>query len=133
MTSKRILVTGGAGFLGSNLTDKLLDLGHRLFVIDDLSGGTRENLSPKAQFFKCDLRNEQKADQVIKKIKPEIVYHLAANAAENKSQFSPIDITTRNWNTFINTLVPSIRSGVKRVIITSSIAVYGASPTPYRR
>lgn len=132
MTSKKILVTGGAGFIGSTLADRLLDLGHNIFVIDDLSGGNKENLNSKFQFFKCDLRSVQKTHQIIKSIKPEIVYHLAANAAENKSQFSPIDITSRNWNTFINVLVPSIRYGVKRVIVTSSIAVYGALPIPFK-
>lgn len=132
MISKRVLITGGAGFIGSSLADRLLHLGHKLFVIDDLSGGSKENLSPKIQFFKCDLRNIKKSDQLMGIIRPEIVYHLSANAAENKSQFSPIDITSRNWNTFINTLVPAIRYGVKRVIVTSSIAVYGASQTPFR-
>lgn len=132
MISKKILVTGGAGFIGSNLADKLLQLGHNLFVVDDLSGGSEDNLSNKVHFFHCDLRNVKKANKIIQNIKPEIVYHLSANAAENKSQFSPIDITSRNWNTFINTIVPSVRYGVKRVIVTSSIAVYGSAPTPFR-
>lgn len=128
----KILVTGGAGFIGSHLVDRLIDDGNKVFVIDDLSGGKIKNLNRKAKFYKVDLRNQNKAAQIIGLIKPEIVYHLAANAAENKAQFSPIDITSRNWNTFINTLVPAINSGMKRIIVTSSIAVYGALQTPFK-
>jgi UDP-glucose 4-epimerase len=129
---QKVLVTGGAGFIGSHLVDKLISDGYKVFVIDDLSGGKKENLNKKAKFYKVDLRNQKKTAAVISLIKPEIVYHLAANAAENKAQFSPIDITSRNWNTYINTLVPALRSGMKRIIITSSIAVYGALQTPFK-
>ncbi len=132
MLSKNILITGGAGFIGSHLADKLVKKGHRVFIVDDLSGGFRRNLNPEAQFFKIDLRDVVKTANAIKKIKPEVVFHLAANAAENKAQFSPIDITSRNWNTFINTLVPSLKYGMKRIVVTSSIAVYGALQTPFK-
>lgn len=132
MKSKKILVTGGAGFIGSHLSDSLIEAGHSVYVIDDLSGGKRKNLNKKAKFYKLDLRNKKKTDALIKKIKPEIVFHLAANAAENKAQFSPIDITERNWNAFINTLTPFIKYGGKRFIFTSSIAVYGALQTPFK-
>ena len=128
----KILVTGGAGFIGSHLVDRLVAKGYSVFVIDDLSGGTKANLNKSASFFKLDLRNSNISDKIIKKIKPEIVFHLAANAAENKAQFSPIDITSRNWNTFINTLVPSLKYGMKRIVVTSSIAVYGALQTPFK-
>lgn len=129
---RKVLVTGGAGFIGSHLVDRLIKEGHKVYIIDDLSGGKKKNINPRANFFKCDLRNVKKTDQIIKKIKPEIVYHLAANAAENKAQFSPIDITSRNWNTFINTLVSSLRNGMKKIVFTSSIAVYGAQQTPFK-
>jgi len=132
MNSKTVLVTGGAGFIGSHLVDRLIIAGHKVYIIDDLSGGKKENINPRAKFFKCDLRNAKKTDQTIKKIKPKIVFHLAANAAENKAQFSPIDITSRNWNTFINTLVSALRNGMKRMVFTSSIAVYGAQQTPFK-
>lgn len=130
---KTILVTGGAGFIGSHLVDRLVDSGYEVFIIDDLSGGKKENINSKAKFYLCDLRETKKADHIIKKLKPEIVFHLAANAAENKAQFSPIDITSRNWNTFINTLVSSLKAGeMKRIVVTSSIAVYGALQTPFK-
>ena len=129
--SQKILVTGGAGFIGSHLVDKLIKAGHTVTVIDDLSGGFKRNLNKNAKFINIDLRDAETTANAIKKIKPEIVFHLAANAAENKAQFSPIDITSRNWNTYINTLVPSIKYGMRRFIVTSSIAVYGALQTPF--
>lgn len=132
MKSKRILVTGGAGFIGSHLVDRLVKHRHMVSVIDDLSGGKKENLNRKAKFYQLDLRDVEKTDKAIKEINPEIVFHLAANAAENKAQFSPIDITTRNWNAFINTLVSALRYGMKKFIVTSSIAVYGSQQTPFK-
>lgn len=129
----RILCTGGAGFIGSHLVDMLIANGHTVYVIDDLSGGKRENLHPHALFFKADLRGDPYNDDFPwGKLKPEIVFHLAANAAENKAQFSPIDVTSRNWNAFINTLTPFIKYGGKRFVFTSSIAVYGALQTPFK-
>lgn len=128
----RVLVTGGAGFIGSHVVDRLVSNGHLVCVIDDLSGGSIENLNPFVGFYECDLRDTQKADQIISKIKPDIVYHLAANAAESKSHFSPIDITSRNYNTFLNTLVPALKSGMRRIVVTSSIAVYGTLQTPFK-
>ncbi|MDO8639246.1 MAG: NAD-dependent epimerase/dehydratase family protein [Candidatus Daviesbacteria bacterium] len=132
MKSKNILVTGGGGFIGSHLVDKLIKNDCKVSIIDDLSGGKKANINPKAKFYLCDLREVIKTDKIIKKIQPEIVFHLAANAAENKAQFSPIDITSRNWNTFINTLVSSLNNGMKRIIVTSSIAVYGSLQTPFK-
>lgn len=128
----RVLVTGGAGFIGSHLVDRLVADKHIVSVIDDLSGGYKKNIHKKAKFYNCDLRDVEKTAKIIAKIKPQLIYHLAANAAENKAQFSPIDITSRNYNAFINTLVPAIRNGMKRIVVTSSIAAYGALQTPFK-
>lgn len=134
---KRILVTGGAGFIGSHLVDRLIDEENEVAVVDDLSGGFKRNINPKAIFFKIDLRKVNKNHkkdifEISQRFKPEIVYHLAANAAENKAQFSPIDVTSRNYNAFINTLVAALQNGLKRIIVTSSIAVYGSLQIPFR-
>ena len=97
MKRKKILVTGGAGFIGSHLVDKLIEKGNKVVVVDDLAGGFKRNVNPKAMFYEHDLRNigGDKKDiyQICQEFKPEIIFHLAANAAENKAQFSPVDIT----------------------------------------
>jgi len=126
----RCLVTGHKGFIGSHLAERLIVEGYDVYGIDDMSGGQWGTVGVKE--YICDLRDVEETSKIIDIIKPEIVYHLAANAAENLAQFSPIDITSRNWNTFINTLVPAIRNGMKRIVVTSSIAVYGALQTPFK-
>ncbi len=131
MKNKKVLVTGGAGFIGSHLVDRLILNGDDVFVIDDLSGGYIRNINENAHFYACDLRAANQTAAIIEQIKPQIVYHLAANAAENKSQYSPIDITSRNYNCFLNTLVPAIKFGMERIIVTSSIAVYGEGTPPF--
>lgn len=131
-----IFVTGGAGFIGSHLVDILLEEGHKVIVIDDFSGGSFLNLQlhrvrKDFNYLVSDCRNEKDMDWLFKMHKPEIVYHLAANAAENKAQFSPIDITSRNYDAFIKVLTPFIKYGGKRFVFTSSIAVYGKGQTPF--
>lgn len=128
----KILVTGSNGFIGSHLVDRLVEDGHIVLGIDDLSGGVLNYNNAKASYRYFDLRDVEKTRDTVTMFKPKVVFHLAANAAENKAQFSPIDISTRNYNTFLNVVVPAINSGVKRVIVTSSIAVYGALQTPFR-
>lgn len=128
----KVMVTGGAGFLGSHLVDKLIEEGHRVAVIDDLSGGSEEYVNPKATFYKADIRDQEAMDRIFKEVKPIKVVHLACDAAENKSLFSPIDISSRLYDGFIKVLVPFIRYGGKRFLLTSSIAVYGTQQTPFR-
>lgn len=137
---KRVLVTGGAGFIGSHLVDKLIEKGNEVVIVDDLSGGFKRNINPKATFFKHDLRERNPLDkkdifEICEEFNPHIVYHLAANAAENKAQFSPVDITSRNYDAFIRVLAASLKTkkrSFKRFIFTSSIAVYGALQTPFK-
>lgn len=132
-----IVVTGGAGFIGSHLVDKLISNRNKVLVIDDLSGGYSRNINKKASFFNYDLRKfnpnrKTNVDKVFEKFKPDVVYHLAANAAENKAQFSPCDITSRNFGASMNTIVLGLRYGMRRFVYTSSIAVYGALQTPFK-
>lgn len=128
----RILVTGAAGFMGSHLIDSLVALGkHEVFGADDLSGGFLRNVNPKSTFFKVDLRDRKKTEFIINKIKPELLYHLAADATEGRSQFTPISATERNYLAYLYTLIPGIKNGLKRVVLTSSMSVYGAQKTPF--
>lgn len=114
----KILITGATGLIGSNLFKRLREDGHELMVA-----------SRKLQ---VDLRDAKFTNEFIKIAKPEVVYHLAANAAESRGQVSPIDMTERNLGIFVNVLRASINAGVKRFIYTSSVAVYGEATTPYK-
>lgn len=130
--SKRILVTGGAGFIGSHLVTALIKKKYKVFVVDDLSGGYRENLDERAVFYKVDVRDFKKLKSIFEEVKPQVVYHLAANAAESKAQFSPIDITSRNYDGAIKVVTAAIPNGLERFIFASSIAVYGTGQTPFK-
>ncbi len=127
----KVLVTGAAGFMGSHLVDALLDLGHEVYSLDDLSWGYKENVNPKSTFIQLDLQDKEKTEKYITEIKPEYVFHLAADATEGRSQFTPINSTQRNYGAYLNLLVPSIKNGMKKMILTSSMSVYGAQKPPF--
>jgi UDP-glucose 4-epimerase len=127
----KILVTGSAGFIGSHLVDALIGMNHEVYGIDDLSGGYMRNVNPKSKFTKLDLRVKDKVKNYINKIKPQMLFHLAADATEGRSQFTPINCTQRNYIAYLNLLVPSIKNGLKKVILTSSMSVYGSQKPPF--
>jgi len=126
-----VLVTGAAGFIAHWLVRELLESGHGVLGIDDLSGGKHnaESVAEQCRFF--DLRDADKAGQVIASFKPDYLFHLAANAREGASFYQPRSIVTRNLQAYINVLVPAIKHGLKRVILFSSISVYGKQPVPF--
>lgn len=126
----RALVTGGAGLIGANLSRYLLQQGHEVLVLDDLSGGRRENLPFGADFCPCDVTDAELVEKVFADFEPQVVYHLAAYAAEGLSHF------IRRFN-YHNNVVGSmtiinnaIRAKVRRLVFTSSIAVYGHARPP---
>ena len=132
MKNKSILVTGGAGFIGSHVVKELLDLGHKkVHVVDDLSGGYLKNVDKRAKFKKLDLRNSRKTKEYIKKIKPQLIFHLAADATEGRSQFTPLSATDRNYMAYLNVLVPAISNGMEKMILVSSMSVYGNGKPPF--
>ena len=122
--TKKILVTGGAGFIGSHLVDKLINLRYKVVVIDNLSTGKKENLNPKAKFYKIDICSP-KIFAIFKKEKPEFVFHLAAIPRVSLSVEDPIWTSKVNILGTVNVFKASCETQVKRVIFASSSSVYG--------
>ncbi len=125
-----ILVTGGAGFIGSNLTDKLVELGHNVIIVDNLSTGKRENINPDALFYEMDL-NDDKLSTIFIKHEPECVFHLAAQVDVRKSVADPLHDASTNIMGTLNLLKESTNNNIKKFIFSSSGGViYGETPEP---
>lgn len=119
----KILVTGGAGFIGSHLTDKLIEEGHQVKIIDDISTGKKENLNPDAEFIQEDIRS-------LEKIKPhfegiDYVFHVAALPRVQESVINPIETNEVNITGTLNVLIAARDAKVKRVIYSASSSAYG--------
>ncbi len=124
------LVTGGAGFIGSHVTDELLRLNHRVVVLDDLSGGFEENVNPKAQFVQGSITDVELVNRLFEQYSFDYVYHLAAYAAEGLSHFIRRFNYENNLLGSINLINASVNHQVKCFVFTSSIAVYGDATPP---
>jgi UDP-glucose 4-epimerase len=121
----KIVVTGGAGFIGSNIVDAYIERGHEVHILDDLSTGQRRNLNPKAEFHEVDIAHPQAA-RLIEGIKPDVLSHQAAQMDVRHSVADPTFDARVNILGFINLLEGCKNSGVKKVIFASSGgAVYG--------
>jgi UDP-glucose 4-epimerase len=119
------LVTGGAGFIGSNLADALINDGHKVTVIDDLSTGRMENVPQKAEFHKLDISSPV-IDKIFEKGKFDLVFHLAAQMDVRKSVKSPVFDAEINILGGIYLLQASVKHGVKKFIFSSTGgAIYG--------
>ncbi len=124
------LVTGGAGFIGAHVTNELIELGHHVIVLDDLSGGYESNVNPKAVFIQGSITDHQLIEKIFEDNKIDYVYHLAAYAAEGLSHFIRRFNYNNNLIGSINLINESIKNKVKCFVFTSSIAVYGAGQLP---
>jgi UDP-glucose 4-epimerase len=121
---KKILVTGGAGFIGSHLVDALINKGYKVIIIDNLSLGSKENINKKAKFYKIDICSNKIYD-IFKKEKPDVVFHLAAIPRVPISIQDPVLTTKVNILGTVNIFKTSIDFNVKRIIFASSSSVYG--------
>ncbi len=124
------LVTGGAGFIGAHLVKQLLKMNHQVIVLDDLSGGFKENIPPKAIFVQGDICDVALVKQLFAKYNFTYVYHLAAYAAEGLSHFIRRFNYQNNLIGSINLINEAVKASVKCFVFTSSIAVYGTNTLP---
>jgi len=122
----RILVTGGAGFIGSNVVDRFIELGHEVAVFDDLSTGFREFVNPRAEFHLGDLADASAIDRCVRTFEPEIVTHLAAQMDVRKSVTDPLFDARVNVLGSIGLLQACTKHGVRKVVYASTGgALYG--------
>ncbi len=119
----RCLVTGGAGFIGSNLVDALVERGDEVIIIDNLSTGKKENINPKAGFHELDLRDMDKISPVFEGV--DFVFHFAAFPRVEPSIKDPVMTNDMNLNTTLNVLVAAKDARVKRVVYSASSSAYG--------
>jgi len=125
----RILVTGGAGFIASNIVDAYIEAGHEVSIIDNLSSGSEKNVNPKARLYKLDIRSPE-IELVFAKEKPDILNHHAAQIDVRKSVEDPIFDASVNITGMIALLQNCVKHGVKKVIFASSGgAIYGEPNT----
>ena len=126
------LVTGGAGFIGSHVAHHLLKQDHQVIVLDDLSGGFKENIPKDAIFIEGSITDTQLIETIFTKYKFDYVYHLAAYAAEGLSHFIRKYNYENNLIGSINLINASVNHDIKCFIFTSSIAVYGTQELPLK-
>ena len=124
----RCIVTGGAGFIGSNLVDRLIDEGHEVIIFDNLSTGQQKNINPKAKFFLVDIAHQPYFEtNTMKDIMSgvDVVFHMACLARVQPSIENPIEYHSANVNGTLNMLEVCRKYGVKRFVFSSSSSVYG--------
>src|ERR1700674_1080810 len=125
----RYLVTGGAGFIGSNTVDELVRRGHDVVVLDDLSAGKQENLASvrdKIDFVRGSITDQNTVESVCRGV--DYVLHLAARTSVPRSVKQPLETNQINVDGTLNVLVASRDAGVRRVVFASSSSVYGDTP-----
>jgi UDP-glucose 4-epimerase len=121
----KVLVTGGAGFIGSHVVDGLIERGHQVVVVDDLSTGRRENVNPAAAFYQLDISSPE-LEWIFEKERPEVVNHHAAQTVITRSMEDPAFDARQNILGSLNLMRQCLRWGVKKIVYASSGgAVYG--------
>lgn len=122
---KRVVVTGGAGFIGSHVVDFLIEKGYEVIVFDDLSSGNRDFINKKARFEKIDVTNFKKVLERVSRIKPGCIFHLAAWPRIMRSVSDPIGTNKVNVDGTLSVLEAARAAGVKKFIYSSSSSIYG--------
>ena len=126
----RILITGGAGFIGSNITDAYLAAGHDVAVVDDLSSGSADNVDPRARWYRVDIRDAA-LEAVFAEERPEVVCHHAAQVSVRRSVESPQTDADVNVLGSLNVFEAARRHGTRRIVFASTGgAIYGEQTGP---
>jgi len=121
----KVMVTGGAGFIGSHLVDRLIQEGHEAVVVDNLSTGKRKHVNRAARFYKLDVQSPR-LERVFRKERPSVLMHLAAQMDVRRSVEDPIFDAQSNILGTINVLEQAVRHGSRKVVFASSGgAIYG--------
>jgi UDP-glucose 4-epimerase len=125
----KIFITGIAGFLGSHLADRMIELGHEVVGNDTLIGGYQDNVPKKAKFYVVDCCDNEKMTYIMEGC--DIVIHCAATAHEGLSVFSPSFITRNIFEASVSTISAAIQNNVKRFVYCTSMARYGDQVAPF--
>lgn len=130
MSKGKVLVTGGAGFIGAHVALNLLELGYEVVVLDDLSGGFKENIPAGAQFVEGNVLDHCRLERLFRENGFRYVFHLAAYAAEGLSHFIKRFNYNNNVIGSVNLINESVKNNIECFVFTSSIAVYGTNQLP---
>ena len=128
MESKRILVTGGAGYIGSHTVQMLLEQGHEVTVVDNLSKGHRHNV-PAKLLYKLDINDTNALAELMRQVRCEAVIHFAAFIAVGESMREPARYFANNVGGSLSLLTAMVETGVKHMVFSSTAAVYGDPPS----
>src|SRR5213082_501355 len=121
----KILVVGGAGYIGSICAEVLLDQKHEVAIFDNLSEGHRSALDPRAEFNEGDLADRKATADTLARLRPEAVMHFAANALVGESMQNPSKYFRNNIANGLNLLDAMISAGVEKIIFSSTCAIFG--------
>jgi UDP-glucose 4-epimerase len=121
----KILVVGGAGYIGSVCAELLLDAAHAVSILDNLSEGHRAAIDPRAEFIECDLEDRQSVERLMVRRRPDAVMHFAANALVGESMQNPSKYFRNNVANALNLLDAMVEAGVGKFIFSSTCAIFG--------
>lgn len=124
MQRKNILVTGGAGFIGSHVADALIGQGHKVTIVDNLCTGSISNINPKARFYQLSIC-DRGLERVFEQEKPQVVIHKAAQTVVARSEADPAFDAEQNILGSLNVILNCLKFGVIKIVYASSAAVYG--------
>jgi nucleoside-diphosphate-sugar epimerase len=126
---KKVVVTGGAGFIGSHLVDKLIEQGKEVHIFDDMSMGSKDNINPKAYFHKIDISTMGPKTLAKFMVGVDTVFHVASRTRVQPSIKNPSLYHRVNVTGTLNMLIASVKAGVKRFVYSASSSAYGESDT----